>query len=89
MRDFWKEPETKKINKKKIIFTAIIGVILISVITTMIIYVKNRQFREWFDTVILRKEVNQDKLATIEIKEEEKPQIYAFNQYIAILQNLF
>ena len=51
----------------------------------MIIYVKNRQFREWFDTVILRKEVNQDKLATIEIKEEEKPQIYAFNQYIAIL----
>ena len=85
MRDFWKEPETKKINKKKIIFTVIIGVILISVITTMIIYVKNRQFREWFDTVILRKEVNQDKLATIEIKEEEKPQIYAFNQYIAIL----
>ena len=36
MRDFWKEPETKKINKKKIIFTAIIGVILISVITAVV-----------------------------------------------------
>lgn len=51
----------------------------------MIIYRKNENFREWFDTQILRKEVNQDRLATISIKEEDNPQIYAYNQYIGIL----
>lgn len=85
MKDFWKEPETKKINKKRIAISIIIAVIIISSITIMIIYRKNENFREWFDTQILRKEVNQDRLATISIKEEDNPQIYAYNQYIGIL----
>ncbi len=85
MKDFWKEPETKKINKKRIAISIIIAIIIISSITIMIIYRKNEDFREWFDTQILRKEVNQDRLATISIKEEDNPQIYAYNQYIGIL----
>lgn len=85
MKDFWKEPETKKINKKRIVISIIIAIIIISSITIMIIYRKNENFREWFDTQILRKEVNQDRLATISIKEEDNPQIYAYNQYIGIL----
>ena len=85
MKDFWKEPETKKINKKRIAISIIIAIIIISSITIMIIYRKNENFREWFDTQILRKEVNQDRLATISIKEEDNPQIYAYNQYIGIL----
>ena len=85
MKDFWKEPETKKINKKRIVISTIIAIIIISSITIMIIYRKNENFREWFDTQILRKEVNQDRLATISIKEEDNPQIYAYNQYIGIL----
>lgn len=85
MKDFWKEPETKKINKKRIVISIIIAIIIISSIAIMIIYRKNENFREWFDTQILRKEVNQDRLATISIKEEDNPQIYAYNQYIGIL----
>ena len=85
MKDFWKEPETKKINKKRIAISIIIAIIIISSITIMIIYRTNENFREWFDTQILRKEVNQDRLATISIKEEDNPQIYAYNQYIGIL----
>ena len=85
MKDFWKEPEPKKINKKRIVISIIIAIIIISSITIMIIYRKNENFREWFDTQILRKEVNQDRLATISIKEEDNPQIYAYNQYIGIL----
>jgi len=85
LKDFWKEPETKKINKKRIVISIIIAIIIISSITIMIIYRKNENFREWFDTQILRKEVNQDRLATISIKEEDNPQIYAYNQYIGIL----
>ena len=85
MKDFWKEPETKKINKKRIVISIIIAIIIISSITIMIIYRKNENFREWFDTQILRKEVNQDRLVSISIKEEENPQVYAYNQYIGVL----
>lgn len=85
MKDFWKEPPTQKLNKKRITIFVIILIIIITTITITIIYVKNKDFREWIDTTILRKEVNQDQLATIEVKEEDNPQIQAFNQYIAIL----
>ena len=85
MKDFWKEPPTQKLNKKRITIFVIILIIIITTITITIIYVKNKDFREWFDTTILRKEVNQDQLATIEIKEEDNSQVQAFNQYIAIL----
>ena len=81
MKNFWKEPETKKINKKRIAIIIIIAIVVIAIITIGIRYIKNENFREWFDTQILRKEVNQDKLATIDIKEEDNPQVYAYNQY--------
>lgn len=85
MKDFWKEPETKKVNLRKIIITSAIAILIIAFIIIAIIYVKNTDFREWIDTNILRKEVNQDKLATIEIKEEDNAKMCAFNQYIGVL----
>ena len=88
MKDFWKETENenikKKINKKKIIIISIIAIILIAVITLAIVYTKNQQAREWIDKNIFRKEVMQDKVATIELKEEQS-NIYAFNKYIGVL----
>ncbi len=85
MRNFWKEPETKNINKKRIAITISTIILVITAITIGTIYVKNRNFREWFDTQILRKEVSQEKLTTIEIKEEESPQVHAYSQYIGVL----
>ena len=85
MKDFWKEPETKKINKKRIAIAILIVVIILSIIILSVVYIKNDNFREWFDTQVLRKEVNQDRLVSISIKEEENPQVYAYNQYIGVL----
>lgn len=85
MKDFWKEPETKKINKKRIAIAILIVVIILSVIILGVVYIKNENFREWFDTQVLRKEVNQDRLVSISIREEENPQVYAYNQYIGVL----
>lgn len=84
MKDFWKEPETKKTNKRKLLITIITIILIIIVAIIGLIYSRDKEFREWFDTSILRKEVNQDKLATIEIKEENA-KVYAFNQYIGVL----
>ena len=88
MKDFWEETENenvkKKINKKKIIIILIIAIILIAVITLAIVYTKNQQAREWIDRNIFRKEVMQDKVATIELNEQQN-NICAFNKYIGVL----
>ncbi len=90
MKDYWKESVVdevlpKKINKKKLIIIVIITILAIALITITIIYYNNRQAREWIDKNIFRKEIMQDKVSTIEIKENENTNIYAFNKYIGVL----
>lgn len=89
MKDYWIEPEKKfkekKTNKKKI--TIIISIILITilVVSGILVYSKNKDIRDWIDKNIFRKEIMQDKATTIELKEEQNENIYAFNRYIGIL----
>ena len=85
MKDYWEEPVEKKINKKKILTTIIIGVVAIALLTIIIIYHVNKPFREWIDKNIFRKEVLQDRVSTIELKEEQNSNITAFNKYIGVL----
>ena len=56
MKDYWKEAETKKINKKKIIIATTIAIIVIALIATSILYINNKQARNWIDKNIFRKE---------------------------------
>lgn len=85
MKDYWEEPEIKKINKKKIIIATIIAIIIIALVTTVIIYINNKEARNWIDKNILQKEKTQNNLPSIEIEEENNSNIYAFNKYIGIL----
>lgn len=85
MKDFWIEPEQKKINKKKIVISIIIGIILIAFIALTIVYVNNKEARRWIDKNILQKEKTQNNLPSIEIDESDNSNIYAFNKYIGIL----
>lgn len=85
MKDFWKEPEEKKINKRKLIIITLAIVIVLITITTTIIYINNKTAREWIDKNILQKEKTQNNLPNIEIKESDNSNIYAFNKYIGIL----
>lgn len=90
MKDYWKETITKevkpkKINKKKIITIIILAIIFIMLTTIIIIYHNNRQTREWIDKNLFRKEIMQDNVNTIELKESENANIYAFNKYIGVL----
>lgn len=84
MKDFWETPEQKKINRKKIILTIIIILIILSCVSIIIVYNKNESVRNWIDKNILRKEVLQDNITTIEL-ESENSNVYAFNKYIGIL----
>lgn len=85
MKDFWSEEIKKKINIKKITGVAIIVLIVILLIILLSIYMLNQDFRNWIDKNILRKEVLQDSVTTIELKDGENNNIYAFNKYIGIL----
>lgn len=89
MKDYWTEIQSetkpKKINKKKIIILTIVILMAILIIAGITIYKNNKEARDWIDKNIFRKEVMQDKVATIELKEEDNSNIYAFNKYIGIL----
>lgn len=87
MKDVWEESnvEVKKINKKKIIITTVVAILVVFITVLVGLYLSNEQARDWIDRNIFRKEVQQDKAATIELKEEQNNNIYAFNKYIGIL----
>lgn len=85
MKDYWIEPETKKINKKKLSIIIICSVIIITLAILIGIYINNKEAREWIDKNIFRKEVIQDNVTTIDLKEGQNNNIYAFNKYIGIL----
>lgn len=85
MKDFWKEPKEKKVNKKKIIIAIIIVVIVIALIAISIVYINNKTARNWIDKNIFRKERTQNNLPSIEIEESNTSSIVAFNKYIGIL----
>lgn len=85
MKDFWVEPEQKKVNKKKVIISIIIAIVLIIFIAITIIYVNNKNVRDWIDKNIFQKEKTQNNLPSIEIEESDSSSIYAFNKYIGVL----
>ncbi len=89
MKDVWGETitnvEPQKVNKKKLIIATIITIIVVAAIIAIGLYNTNKQARTWIDKNIFRKEIQQDKAATIEISENQNSNIYAFNKYIGIL----
>ncbi len=87
MIDFWKEPNRGKIDKKKVVIIIIISILMISIIAVSAIYIYNKDARMWIDKNILRKEISQNNLPTIEIDEGKSSKIYAYNRYISVLSN--
>lgn len=87
MKDIWIDAtnKEKKVNKKKIVILTIIIVFIVIAIITIGLYSTNDKAREWIDKNIFRKEVLQDRVATIDLKENQDSNIYAFNKYIGIL----
>lgn len=84
MKEDWKERVKEKINRKNIIIAIIVTIIIAVSITIIVVYYNNREIREWIDKNIFRKEVLQDNVSTIELKENENANIHAFSKYIGV-----
>lgn len=73
-----------KETKKKVMIGGII-VVIIGIISIIAFYIGNESFKTFFDRNILRKEIQENKVANILINTEESPKVYAYNNYITVL----
>lgn len=71
-------------TKKKIKIAAII-IVAILIILCLGFYIGNAGFRSFFDRYILRKEIVENNVTSIDISTMENPSIYAYDKYITIL----
>lgn len=71
-------------TRKKLIIAGVI-VVVILVIVLIAFYIGNQDFRTFVDRYILRKEIVQNNVASIDISSLENPSIYAYDKYITIL----
>ena len=76
---------TKKLNKKKLIVFIAICLIIFLILLSSIIYCFNPSFRKFIDIYIFRKEIDSDKLPSIEISSNEDQFFHAYDKYIAVL----
>lgn len=60
-------------------------ILIIAGISISITYMVNEDVREWINVNILRKDITEDDVASIEIDSNKTQYIYAFDKYIAIL----
>ena len=80
-----KTGKEKKFNKKKIILTISIGIILLIIGITMVIYYSSSDARNFLDQYLFRKNITQEKLNSIELNYNSNVNVFAYNKYICVL----
>ena len=76
-----KEKQTKGSPVK----ACVIFLIVVCIVFMTARYITDEDFRNSFDTHVLRKEVSESKLGTIEINSDANPYIFAYDKYINVL----
>lgn len=86
--DFWagELQNRRKSRITKLIILILILLLIIAIIVMFIIYYNNVEFRTWCDENVIKKEILQDDVKTIEINKNDNVQVYAYDKYICILQ---
>ncbi|MGN1269397.1 MAG: DUF5711 family protein [Clostridia bacterium] len=77
--------QNKKINKKKIGVIIAISILAILLVVTIILYNGNKNFRNFMDKYIFRKNVTEENIPMIEIDYDSNINIIPYNKYICIL----
>lgn len=84
--NFENENKTKKrLNKKKMMIAIAIIVFVLIIGITALIYYSSRNARKFIDQYIFRKNITQEKLASIELDYNSNVSVFAYNKYICIL----
>ena len=83
--NFEKVKNEKKLNKRKVTWTAIIIFTIITFAILFSLYVGNENVRAFFDRYIFRKEINEESNNIIKLAYEDSENIYAYNNKIVLL----
>lgn len=75
----------KSINKKKMIIAISIGIILVVVAITMLLYYSSRDVRKFLDQYFFIKNITQEKLDSIELNYDSNINVFAYDKKICIL----
>lgn len=85
MGDYIVKEEIKNNHKKPNAKIVIIVILAFAIVIVCARYLTDEEFRSYIDTNILKKEVAESTLNTIEIDSETNPTIYSYDKYITIL----
>lgn len=75
----------KKLNKQNPIIKIIIVILIIVFILYFSFYIGNESFRDFIDTNILKKNINDENSTTINFEDDVSSQVFSYDKYIAIL----
>lgn len=76
-----------KMSLKNKILIGIAGFCAVLFIVISLIYILNDDARDWINIHVLRKEVTEDDIATINLEVDKLQYVYAYDRYISILSN--
>jgi len=77
----------KIFNKKKIMITSLIILVIILFILIFSLYISQKDVRNWIDINIFRKNVFEQDIETISLNTDKNNQIHVYNNYVAILND--
>ncbi len=86
-KQFNNSEEPKTLNKKKVVISSIIALIIVIFTVIGIVYVSNQNFRNFMDTYVLFKTIKENDLASINIDTEKNIYTYAYYNYVVVLEN--
>lgn len=84
LKDFYFE---KEYIIKKVIKISILVLTMITILTLIIIYFNEQEFRRWVDMNILRKDIKTSDVASIDLDTNKNNQIYCYGSNICILND--
>ena len=82
-----KENLDTEVKRKRISFSKSLILIILIILVSIVLakYLTDEEYRIFFDSKILKKEVSSETLKIIDLDSENNPSIYAYSKYIAVL----
>ena len=77
----------REINIQKILIITFSVLLIIACIIIVAMYISYESFREWVDINVLRKDINSEEVAIIDLDTDKNNQICCYSKYIGILND--
>lgn len=77
----------RELSIRKIIIVSIVTVVIIGIIVLVSLYISKESFRKWVDINILRKNLTEQDISSIDLDIDKNNQIFCYNKYIGILND--